>query len=415
MSKFRKRTNCRICDAGLPAPFLDLGQQPPANNLLESPTQEEESYALAVAHCGECGLVQLIGVVNPEILFKHYLYVPSTSRVLDQHFASMANALGEFCSSVENPLVVDIGSNEGLLLSHLKANGNQVLGVEPAENLAKSANANGIPTICDFFSPNSVDEILRGYKEPTIVTATNVMAHTDDVQGFVSNASKLVGSDGVLVIEAADVEEMLKQETFDLIYHEHVSFFAMTPLAQLFENYGMEIFRVDHMPVQGGSLRIFVQNTPGKRPVEASVEARLKRESSWYKDLARYVGFADGARSLRDSFTALVKERHAQGKQIAGYGLPAKANTLLNFCGLTSEQISYIVEDNPLKQGMWAPGSHIPIVSADHLGTEPADCVVIFPWNLADEITAKMRDYRPGDVEIILPTQAQFSQGGASD
>jgi len=400
----RERTNCRICDTVLPDSFLSLGRQPPANNLLENRDDLEEYFPLELTRCSSCSLVQLRHVVDPTLLFKNYLYVPSTSESMKRHFSSMAHDLAQYSTSEEHPLAVDIGSNDGLLLSFFQAKGLRVLGVEPADNLAQEANAAGIPTIVDFFGEQTVREIIAKEGQADIITGTNVFAHIDDIRSVVHNVSSLINKKtGIFVIEAPDLLEMLEQGTFDLIYHEHLSYFGISPLVQLFKQYDMEIFRVDKVSTHGGSLRIYAQMNGADHKRDPSVDQRLSAEKSWISDGRRYDEFAKKAYSMRDAFTKKIDSLSRDGKKIAGYGLPAKANTIINFCKISSDQIKYIVDDNPLKQGKFAPGSKIPIVTSSYLDEKPVDAIVIFPWNIASDITAKLSKYSEQGVEFILP------------
>ena len=316
----------------------------------------------------------------------------------------MADDLALYSKIEEHPLAVDIGSNDGLLLSFFKAKGLRVLGVEPAENLARDANASGIPTMVDFFGDKSVREIITKEGQADIITGTNVFAHIDDIQSVVHNVSSLIDKKrGIFVIEAPDLLEMLEQGTFDLIYHEHLSYFGISPLVQLFRQHDMEIFRVDKVSTHGGSLRIYTQMNGADHKRDPSVGERLSSEKSWIADGRIYEEFAKKAYSMRDSFATKITNLSQAGKKIAGYGLPAKANTIINFCGISSSQIQYIVDDNPLKQGRFAPGSKIPIVTSSYLDKEPVDNIVIFPWNIASDIIAKLSKYREQGVQFILP------------
>ena len=399
-----ERFNCRVCEEKLPAPFLSLGDQPLANNLLAYEEQCVERYPLEVIRCLTCSLVQLRHVVDPSVLFSHYAYVPSVSQTMINHFEDMSEHLMEFCNSYDNPLIVDIGSNEGLLLSQIKSRNISVMGVDPAKNLVEKAEMNGIHTVCSLFNSTAVESIIHKEGTASVITATNVFAHADDIQSFISDVSALLNEDGVFVIEVPDLEEMLRQKTFDLIYHEHLSYFALSPIVRLLEKKNMEVFRVQKVTSHGGSLRIFCQKFSGKLPVENSVSRRLFSESEWLYEEHRYFDFSNEVKALKIAFTDRIMKHKSLGERISGYGLPAKANTLLNYCGITSSQIEFIVDDNPLKQGNWAPGSRIPIVSADHLGDNLTDCIVVFPWNILNEIESKLSVYDQNSPEIIVPT-----------
>lgn len=397
---------CHICGSEGVKPFLSLGETALANSYLskEQLSKPERKFPLEVAFCGNCRLVQLTCVVPPELLFKHYLYVTSTSNTFRVHFAKYAEDVAKEFSLGKSSLVVDIGSNDGLLLKGFQRSGVNVVGVEPADNLAELASNDGVETINGYFNSSVVDRILSSKGNADVVTANNVFAHTTTIHGIAKNVGRLLKDDGVFIIEAAYFVSMLRDMTFDGIYHEHLFHYSLTPLDYFFRKSGMQIFKVQVVPSHGGSLRVFVKKAESRRQVDASVAAMLKKERELgIYDFKTYEDFARRVYANREKLVGLVKELKAQGRSIAGYGAPAKATTLLSFCNLGADVIDYIVDDSPLKQGLYLPGMHIPIVSSEMLDKRQPDYVLILAWNFAEEILRKTKKCADAGVKFIIP------------
>ena len=399
---YRQITECRACHTTLPSPFLSLGSMPPANNLPDSPDQPEDSYPLELASCPSCSLVQLCHVVSPSVLFSHYLY-SSTSGMLGDHFDGMATSLRDALGLGATSLVVDIGSNDGLLLSRFREAGiGRIKGVEPAANLVAMARENQVPTVNGFFAKDVVAEILAQDGQADLVTATNVFAHVDDIEGLTENVKRLLNPGGVLVIEVPYLPVMLRSGAFDLVYHEHLSYFSVTPLLTFFESMGMEVFRVDDVQSHGGSIRVSVQRQNGGHAVDQSVAAHLNDERD-LGNAAAYSDFGSRVSKVVGEFAAELKDLKSQGFRLAGYAAPAKASTLLGFAEIGSDVLDYIVDDNPLKQGRYVPGTGIPIVSSATLAEQPPDYLVILAWNLADIIVKKINEDGDRGIKFITP------------
>ena len=401
-----KRKTCRYCDEPLGKPFLDLGIQPLANNLprREDAATPEFHCPLAVVKCRKCHLVQLTHSVPAALMFDDYLYVSSTTQTFRTHFAEYARDVRGRLPQKQRPLAVDIGSNDGLLVSCYEKAGMRGVGVEPAKNLASDANRRGVTTLNRYFGVEAVREIVSQYGKADAVSANNVFAHIDDIQGVCRNVRELLADDGFFVIEFAYLATMLEKMFFDMVYHEHVCYIGVTALSFLFAKFGMEIFDIKEVDTHGGSLRVFVQKKGGPRKPEPAVERFLNAEKEQgllgekvYSDFAARV--LDFKHKLNRMIVAVKKE----GKSISGYGAPAKATTIINFCELTPAQIDYIVDDNPLKQGRLVPGRKIPIVPSAHLTAQPTDYVLIFAWNFAKEIIAKIGFLREKNVQFIIP------------
>jgi len=396
---------CRICGSENLKPFLSLGKTALANSFLskEQLTQPEHKFPLDTLFCSQCKLVQLEHVVPPEMLFKNYIYVTSTSNTFKIHFTQLAEAITKDFKLNGNSLAVDIGSNDGLLLKGFQKAGVQTIGVEPASNVAKIASADGVETVNDFFSKKVAEQIVASKGKADVVTANNVLAHIADIHAEVANVLTLLKDDGIFVIETAYLGDMLEQMTFDSIYHEHLYYYSLTSLDYFFRKNSMQIFKVQHVASHGGSLRVFVKKKSSSRAIEGSVPELLEREKALgLHDFETYKKFAFKVSVTKDKLVKLLKELKSQGKTIAAYGAPAKAATLLSFCEIGTDFIDYVVDDSPLKQGMFTPGTHIPVVGSETLADKKPDYVLILAWNFAEEILKKTRPIAAG-VKFIIP------------
>ena len=394
-------THCKVCCAPLPPPYLDLGNQPPANNLVamvdHSTGEGSATYPLAVTVCSVCDLSQLTYAVDPETLFSHYLYTPSQGNFFKQHFKQMAEDLIRDLALLPGDRVVDIGSNDGLLLSYFQDAGMLVTGVEPAQNLAAAANKAGIPTLNLFWGKGALPMAPRS---ANLITATNVFAHVENLHEFVSAVEEALTPQGTFVFEVAGLLEMVNHGTIDLVYHEHLYYWSLSPLHRLFELYGLTLIDIKPVPSHGGSIRVFVQRAgsgDGDSPSISRIFDRVYDEARLADRAIKELPLAAQAihASLRWQLASLV------GKKVVGYGAPAKATVLVNYCSFTSRSLSYIVDDNPLKQGHYIPGSDIPIYGSEQLTIDPPDAVLIFPWNVASDIRPKLEAL--GITNIIVP------------
>ena len=374
---------CRNCGGGLET-FLDLGRIPLANHLLSAPDERYKRYPLGLAYCRSCFLVQNIHVVPPKELFSHYVYTTGSSKVHKKHFEELADqVMEEYEFESHNPLVVDIGSNDGTLLTPFKQGDMRVLGIEPAANIAKIATEAGIPTLNAYFNKRTVLHVLENYGSADIVTATNVVTHIDDLHAFLDAVQALLAPDGLFVVEVYDLVQMLKDTLFDLVYHEHLTYFTVRTLDEMMRKHGLHIERVVRVPTQGGSLRAFIRL--GKP--EAHI---LWAEPETIELVQMFRQFALNVELARRAFRRFVRRMRRDGQRIVGYSAPAKATTLLNYCKLTVRDVAYVVDDNPLKQNRWVPGTKIPIYDPGVLDVDDADIAIIFAWNLVTEIAPKL-------------------------
>ena len=393
--------------SALPECFLDLGVMPLANSFLtpEEAVQEEFVCPLRLSRCSQCGLVQLADAVPPERMFSNYLYVSSTTQTFQAHFAAYArDARSRILKKKPFFVAVDIGSNDGLLVSCYQKEGMKAVGIEPATNLADQANREGRTTLNDYFGAPAVKRILDDYGPADVASANNVFAHIDDIHGVLRNLTRLLDSEGIFIIEFPYLPAMVEQMLFDLIYHEHLSYISLSPLKVLLESFGLQIFDVEEIASHGGSLRVFVEKKKGGHALSPRVESLLRHEiQKGYNDLVLYQDFSRRVYAVREELTRFVKDVCVRGKTLSGYGAPAKGNTLINFCGFTSRDIAFLVDDNPLKQNRLTPGAHIPVVTKSHLLERPTDYVLILAWNFADEIIRKLESLREKGVQFVIP------------
>jgi len=397
---------CRICKNEKLKTFLSLGTTPLANSFLskEGLKKEEKRFPLELCFCDNCKLVQLTFIVPSEDMFSNYVYLSSTTKTFQKHFSEMAEHITKSFSLSENSLAVDIGSNDGILLKGFQTSNVQVIGVEPAANVAKIAEENGVETINDFFNENVVNEIIKRKGKADVVTATNVFAHIDDIDSVVENVKSLLKDEGIYVIEIQYFADTIETMTFDNVYHEHMSYYTLSSLDFFFNKHDMQAFRVERVATHGGSLRVFAAKKSSKHKVHESIKKLLDYEKSiGIDDFETYRKFGQEVYGVRDKLVDYIKNIKKQNKKIAAYGAPAKGNTLLNFCNIGKDYIEYIVEDNPLKQGLYAPGTHIPVVSSKMLDENLPDYILILAWNFADEILEKTKKYREKGVKFIVP------------
>jgi len=397
---------CRICRAQKLYKALSFGPTPLANAFLsEAGLRSMESYfPLDVYLCKECGLLQLADVVAPEVLFKDYVYVSSTSPVFVAHFEKFARQACERFSLGKNSLVVDIGSNDGILLRPFKKLGVTVLGIEPDGAIAKFAQKSGVETISEFFSPKTASKVVSRFGQADLITATNVFAHINDIHEVAQGVKRILKKDGVFMVEAPYLLDFLEKNLFDTVYHEHLSYFSVSSLNRFFTEVGMELFDVQHVESHGGSLRVFAQKRGGRHAREKSVDVYLKKETAYkLRDMKVYEEYAKRIRENRSQLVSLLTSLRGKGKCIAGYGAPAKGNTLLNYFSIGTDLLDYIVDDSAFKQGKYTPGKRIPVVSGETLMKKPPDYLLIMAWNFAPSIMKKNEAFKKNGGRFIIP------------
>lgn len=403
-----RRRDCLGCAAALDEPFLDLGAQPLANALLrpEDLGEPEPRFPLAVAYCGRCHLVQLTETAPPEALFGEYLYFTSFSDQVLAHARAMADTLIERFALSPTRRVLEIASNDGYLLQFFQARGVPVLGVEPARNVAAAATARGIPTLTRFFGPDAVDEIVGDFGRAEVIVGNNVLAHVPAINAFLAAVAACLEPDGAAVFEFPYLGDTLARTAFDTVYHEHVFYYSLAAVAGLAARAGLEVFDVELQPVQGASLRVFVQHA-GARPVTPAVE-QLRHEEvvAGLTSAARYRGFSRDVARLCRVLPQALRTLRREGRRLAAYGAPAKATVLLNACGIGPDLLEFTVDRSPHKQGRLIPGVRLPIRPVADLVREMPDLALLLPWNLADEIVSQQAEYLRKGGAFIVPVPA---------
>ena len=396
---------CRICKGTNLEKFLSLGDQPHCNSFLKADQidQDEPMWPLDLVYCMDCHLVQLSCVVDPEVMFKDYVYVSGTTKTLCEHFRQSAVDLVSEFQLPNESLVVDIGSNDGTFLQQFKDLGMQVAGVDPASNIAKIANERGIETINDFFSV-PVSKMIREQRgTASLITAAGVFFHIDDMDEVCKGIYELLDDKGILHVQAIYLGGMLEQTSYDNVYHEHVSYYTLRPLIHLFKRFDMSVFDVRHSGIHGGSLLLYVCKN-GAYPIKDSVEKQLayEHEKEW-DTLEAYKKFSVSVQKSRDELVKMLKDLKANGKSIAAYTAPAKGNTLLNYCQIGTDILDCAVEKAPLKIGLYTPGMHIQVVDEDEAMKAPADYLLLLAWNFKDELLRKNQAYHDKGVKFIVP------------
>jgi len=401
-----KRTSCRACDSNALRPYLSLGAMPLANSFLRSPREfaDEPFYPLDVYFCETCSLVQLLDVIDPEVLFRNYIYVTGTSETINSHNGHYSRSIVDLLQLHVNDRVMEIASNDGSLLKCFNQLGMSTLGIEPATNIAKLACDSGIDTINCFFDSTSAQQLRESYGLAKALIANNVLAHVDDPQDFLRGCRTLLEKDGLVIIEVPYLRELIKRLEYDTIYHEHLCYFSVNTLIRLCDAAGLCITQIDHVPVHGGSLRIFAGSREQYGSHSEDVLALGEEERA--SGLTRYDFYRDFAADVENNRLALIdllEKLTREGKTIAGYGAPAKGSTLLNYCGIDTRIIPYTVDKNPLKVGLYTPGVHIPVLPVSTLHDRQPDYLLILAWNFAEEIMKQQKNYRERGGKFLVP------------
>ncbi|HEV8098663.1 MAG TPA: class I SAM-dependent methyltransferase [Gaiellaceae bacterium] len=394
---------CRSCGMRLEHVFADLGSSPLANSYLraEDLAKAEPFYPLTVYVCGDCFLVQLPESASPESIFSDYAYFSSTSESWIRHAQAYVESISERLSLGPESQVVEIASNDGYLLQWFVERGVPVLGVEPAANVAADAVERGIPTRVAFFGSATANELLAEGLAADLLLGNNVLAHVPDLNDFVAGVATLLKPGGTATFEFPHLLQLIEHTEFDTIYHEHFSYFSLLAVAPVFERHGLGVVDVEELPTHGGSLRLYVghEGRPGKR-----VEELLARERAAGLDgLERYARFEQQVRAVKRDLLELLIGARRDGAQIAGYGAAAKGNTLLNYCGIRADLLDYVVDRSPHKQGLFLPGTRLPIHPPERIAESRPDLVLILPWNLRDEIVRQMAHVRDWGGRFVVP------------
>ncbi len=395
---------CRSCGGKRLAHILGLGATPLADRLLTEQTlnSPEPHAPLDLVFCEDCSLVQITATVAPDVLFcNDYPYYSSVSPTLMNHFGASASSIMNERMLGPDSLVVEAASNDGYMLRHFKEAGIPVLGIDPAEGPANRAIAHGIPTHKTFFSRKLAEALREGDQTADVFLANNVLAHVADLNGFVAGIRSVLKDNGVAVIEAPYLVDLINHLEFDTIYHQHLCYFSVTALTVLFQRHGLFLNRVQRTPIHGGSLRLFVEPYDAR---DESVTRLLNSERELGVDRSSYyTKFGDEVATLRAALMSLLSDVCADNKTIAGYGAAAKANTLMSYCGIDHQHLKFIADKNPFKQGRYMSGNGLSICDPERISQDRPDYLLILAWNFADEIMSQQEEFRQRGGKFIVP------------
>ena len=394
-------SSCRACLAPQPYLFLPLGDHPPANMFVRESEREElqPSFSLNTQVCLHCGLIQVADQI-PADFFRHYLYVPSGADTMHSHFAALAAVLAERAG---DGLIVDIGANDGLLLQACNALGCRTLGVDPAANLAQIAASRGVDVHVAYFGPETAIDMLIATGKAKVIVTTNTFNHIGDLHTFMTGVAHLLADVGTFVIEVPWAKELLERNEFDTIYLEHVSEFSLLSIQRLGAFFDLDVVDVTKLPVHGGSMRVFLQRTGVAKPTPAVAEMLREEVAAGMLVSATYDAFAERIADIGRRLTAMLGDLRAKGMKVAGYGAPAKGNTLLNFYGIGAEDLDFLVDRNPLKQGLYSPGMKIPVRAPEAIDTEQPDVLMVLAWNFFDEIREQQSEFAARGGRFLVP------------
>jgi SAM-dependent methyltransferase len=354
--------------------------------------------------CETCSLVQLLDVIDPELLFRNYIYVTGTSDTMAGHNRRYASTIVDLLKLQTDALVVEVASNDGSLLKCFQEHGVRTLGIEPATNIAQIARSRGVETIEHFFSLATARQVLKEHGSADVIIANNVLAHVDETLDFLTGCKELLKPEGVLVVEVPYLGELIDRLEYDTVYHEHLCYFSLTSLLRLCDEAGLSVFRIDRMPVHGGTIRVY-SRARDRYPEHAGnvLKAVAAEVQAGLTTLARYERFATDVEKSARTIRNLLIDLKERGKTVAGYGAPAKGNTLLNYSGIGVELLPYIVDKNPRKVNLYTPGMHIPVLPTSVLLQKQPDYLFILAWNFTEEIMKQQREYREHGGQFIVP------------
>ena len=386
---------CRHCASDLQITFVDLGSSPPSNSYLTKKTinKPEKWYPLKVMVCDNCWLVQTEDFVGVgEMFSKDYAYFSSFSSTWLEHAKHFVEKVTSRFKLTSGSIVAEIAANDGYLLQYVQDKNIPCYGIEPTHSTAQAARDKGIEIIEEFFTVVKANELLSQGRQADLIVSNNVLAHVPDINDFVKGVSILLKPNGVATFEFAHLLNLVQLSQFDTIYHEHYSYLSLTAVQTIFDANGLSVFDVEELSTHGGSLRVYAQRSElGKHKTSAAVISLQEKENKLgMNDINFYHGFQSKIEQVKIDFLSFLLEAKRYGKQVVGYGAAAKGNTMMNFVGIRQDLISYVVDNNPAKKGKYMPGSRVPIVDIDYLLLTKPDYVVIFPWNLKDEVMQQL-------------------------
>lgn len=399
--------HCRFCGKRLEHTFVDLGLSPLCQTHIEPQALDrmEPFYPLHARVCGGCWLVQIEEFVAPDEIFSDYAYFSSYSDSWVEHARRYVDAMTERFGIGQHSLVVEIASNDGYLLQHFVHDGVPVHGIEPAANVAQVAVDKRVPTRVAFFGVETARAFARDHGRPQLLLGNNVLAHVPDINDFVAGMRELLAPEGVITMEFPHLLQLMKNNQYDTIYHEHFSYLSLTTVERIFAAHGLTLFDVEELPTHGGSLRIYARHREDVgRPVGTRVDALRERERAFgVTDMATYTGFGENVHETKRRLLSFLIDAKSNGKRIVGYGAPGKGNTLLNYCGIRTDFLDFTVDRSPHKQGRYTPGTRIPILDPSAIREARPDYVLILPWNLEEEIRRETAFIREWGGQWVVP------------
>jgi SAM-dependent methyltransferase len=402
---------CRFCKTELSHVFIDLFNSPASNSFLTAGqlNEPETFYPLKVYTCEKCFLVQVDEYKKSDAIFdSNYVYFSSYSTSWLKHAQQYTEMMTKRFGYNKDSLVVEVASNDGYLLQYFKQNNIPVLGIEPTANTAAAAREKGVESVVDFFGVRLAKQLAAKNIKADLLLGNNVLAHVPDIVDFVGGMKILLKADGVVTMEFPHLMQLVDNNQFDTIYHEHFSYLSFHTVQQVFESQGLELFDVEQLPTHGGSLRIYAKHAgDGSKTVTGNVQTVLQLEASkGMSGLDYYNGFQQRALRVKLDLLSFLVQQKNEGKKVAAYGAAAKGNTLLNYCGVKADLVDFVVDANPHKQDKFLPASHIPVMNEAYLKAAQPDFVIILPWNLKEEITQQLSYIREWGAKFVVPVPA---------
>lgn len=394
--------NCRVCNSQI-TEFFSLGEMPLVNSFLkEEEVSSEEKFDLSVGFCPNCYLVQLMEIVSPEKLFRDYVYFSSTSKTILKHNEKTVNYLKERLNLTSESLVLEIASNDGAFLQYFKKLEIQILGIDPAQNIAEIANQRDIKTIPEFFNHSFAKKLKEERTQADLIYGANVLAHVPEIVDFAKGVKEVLKPKGTTIFEFPYLGGLMENK-FDIIYHEHVFYYSLIALRSLFEKVDLEIYDVEMIDMQGGSLRIFISH-PGSFSISENVKKLADQEvKEGFDKVETYKKINENINQLKEELISLLDGLKKEGKKIAAYSAPAKGNILLNYFGINDDYLDFIVDKAKEKQGFYTPGTHFFVHPPQKITEEKPDYLLILCWNIADEVVKQLDDYRRAGGKFIVP------------
>ena len=399
--------NCRFCNNNLGHVFVDLVNSPLSNSYLvqEQLNEPEAYYPLKLSLCENCFLVQIDEYKKSRDIFnENYAYFSSYSTSWLDHTKRYVDTITERFGYNEHSSVIELASNDGYLLQFFQKKNIPALGIEPSKNVALAAQEKGLETIVDFFGIKLAEQLVAQNRKADLIVGNNVFAHVPDINDFVAGMEMILNDQGVITLEFPHLMQIIEQNQFDTIYHEHFSYFSFYTTGLIFEKHGLELFDVESVSTHGGSLRIYGKHKEDtSKNISPNVAELLKEEKTkGMQTLDYYRGFQGKVDRVKADLVSFLLQQMKEGSKVAAYGAAAKGNTLLNYCGIKNDYVEYVVDASPHKQGKYLPGSHIPIVSEDMIKESKPDYILLLPWNLKDEITRQLSYVREWNAKFVL-------------